>query len=49
MEDNSNLSDVRHKYIFNFIDLCMRDYKVKKIALNSDALVRDGKTRWTDK
>ncbi len=30
IEDISNLSDDRKKYIYDFIDMCLRDYKTKK-------------------
>ena len=30
IEDISNLSEERKKYIFDFIDMCLRDYKAKK-------------------
>ncbi|GAA4277915.1 helix-turn-helix domain-containing protein [Aquimarina mytili] len=30
IEDISNLSDDRKKYIYDFIDMCLRDYKTQK-------------------
>lgn len=30
IEDISNLSDDKKKYIFGFIDMCLRDYKTQK-------------------